>query len=82
MHLHHIKQMMLLVIILHFEHLILKLQLRFPKTKFNKGEELSIPSTNCIKRVLATVAKPLVLIDLKDILLVFICTSLRFSKPS
>ena len=55
---------------------------RLPKTKFNKGEELSIPSTNCMKRVLATVAKPLVLIDLKDILLVFICTSLRFSKPS
>ena len=56
--------------------------IKFPKTKFKAGEELSIPSTNCIKRVLATVAKPLVLIDLKFKLLVLKCTSFKFSKPS
>ena len=56
--------------------------IKFPKTKFNKGDELSIPSTNCIKRVLATEANPRVLIDLNDILEVFICTSFMFSSPS
>ena len=44
--------------------------IKFPNTKFKAGEELSIPSTSCIKRVLATVAKPLVLTDLNPKLLV------------
>jgi hypothetical protein len=65
---------------LHFEHRFQK-QLSFLKQNLTV-EELSIPSTNCIKRVLATVANPRVLTDLKDKLLVFICTSFKFSKPS
>ena len=56
--------------------------MRLPKLKFNAGDELSIPSTNCINRVLATVAKPLVFIDLKLKLDVLKCTSFKFSKPS
>ena len=55
---------------------------KLPSGKLSAGAELSIPSTNCIKRVLANVAKPLVLMDLKVKLLVFISTPFRFSKPS
>ena len=55
---------------------------KFPKAKFNAGEELSIPSTNCIKRVFAKVAKPRVLTDLNVKLLVFTSTPFKFSNPS
>ena len=55
---------------------------KFPKAKFNAGEELSIPSTNCMKRVLANVAKPLVFTDLNVKLFVLISTPFKFSNPS
>ena len=55
---------------------------KLPKAKFNAGDELSIPSTNCIKRVFAKVAKPLVFTDLNVKLLVLISTPFKFSKPS
>ncbi|MNF65002.1 hypothetical protein D3C84_467520 [compost metagenome] len=61
---------------------ISEIPIKLPNTKFNAGDELSIPSTNCIKRVFATVAKPRVLIDLNEILLVLKFTSFKFSKPS
>ena len=55
---------------------------KLPIAKLSAGDELSMPSTNCIKRVFANVAKPLVFTDLKVKLLVFTSTPLRFSKPS
>ena len=55
---------------------------KFPNAKFNAGEALSIPSTNCMKRVFAKVAKPRVFTDLKVKLLVFTSTPFKFSKPS
>ena len=55
---------------------------KFPKGKLSAGAELSIPSTNCIKRVFANVANPLVLIDLNVKLLVLISTPFKFSNPS
>ncbi len=55
---------------------------RLPIAKFNAGEELSIPSTSCIKRVFANVAKPLVFTDLNVKLFVLTSTPFKFSKPS
>ena len=54
---------------------------KLPIGKFKAGVELSIPSTNCIKRVLAKDAKPLVLTDLKVKLLVLTSTPFKFSSP-
>ena len=55
---------------------------RFPIAKFNAGDELSIPSTNCINLVFANVAKPRVFTDLNVKLFVLISTPFKFSKPS
>ena len=55
---------------------------RLPIAKFKAGDELSIPSTNCIKRVFAKVAKPRVFTDLNVKLFVLISTPFKFSKPS
>ena len=55
---------------------------KLPIAKFKAGEELSIPSTNCIKRVFANVAKPRVFTDLKVKLFALISTPFKFSNPS